>query len=148
MNGVDLADKLTVFYGFVRKSCKWWRKVFFGLFEVTIINSYILYKTANPRISHLQFRRALVDRLSRDYIQQSIPRPLAGRPRSSLENQPERLDSRKHFVAKRPIKQQYECIICSKPRKRRTFYHCKTCSSHPPSCPIPCFEIYHTHSSI
>ena len=30
MNGVDLADQLTVFYGFVHKSCKWWQKVFFG----------------------------------------------------------------------------------------------------------------------
>ena len=96
MNGVDLADQLTVSYGFVRKSCK----VFFGLFEVTIINSYILYKTTDPRITHVQFRRALVDQLTRDYIQQSVRRPLAGRPRSSLENQPERLDSRKHFLAK------------------------------------------------
>ena len=46
MNGVDLVDQLTVFYGFVRKSCKWWPKVLFWLFEVTVINSYILYKTS------------------------------------------------------------------------------------------------------
>ena len=145
MNGVDLADQLTVSYGFVRKSCKWWRKVFFWLFEVTIINSYILYKATDPRISHVQFRRVLVDQLTRDYIQQSVRRPLVGRPRSSLENQPERLDSRKHFLAKRTLKEQYECILCSKSTKRkRTLYHCKTCKDHPPLCPIPCFEKYHT----
>ena len=29
MNGVDVADQLTVFYSFVRKTRKWWRKLFF-----------------------------------------------------------------------------------------------------------------------
>ena len=29
MNGVDVSDQLTVFYSFVRKTRKWWRKLFF-----------------------------------------------------------------------------------------------------------------------
>ena len=29
MNGVDRADQLTVYYSFVRKTSKWWWKVFF-----------------------------------------------------------------------------------------------------------------------
>ena len=29
MNGVDKADQYTVYYAFVRKSRKWWRKLFF-----------------------------------------------------------------------------------------------------------------------
>ena len=42
----------------------------------------------------------------------------------SYMNQPERLDSRKHFLAKRTVKEQYECILCSKPTTRkRTLYH-------------------------
>ena len=38
MNGLDRADQLTVYYTFVRKSRKWWRKVIFWLLEVIIVN--------------------------------------------------------------------------------------------------------------
>ena len=31
MNGVDIADQLTVFYSFIQKTRKWWRKLFFLL---------------------------------------------------------------------------------------------------------------------
>ena len=93
----------------------------------------------------ITYEGVLVDQLTRDYIQQSVRRPRAGRPRSSLGNQPERLDSRKHFLAKRTVKEQCECILCSKSTKRkRIVYHCKTWQDHPPLCPIPCFEKYHT----
>ena len=54
MNGVDVADQLTVFYPFIRKISKWWRKLFFWLVEVAVINSYILYKkeAVHPLTSH------------------------------------------------------------------------------------------------
>ena len=50
MNGVDRADQFTVYYSFVRRSIKWWRKVFFWLMEVAVVNSYILYRCSavNP----------------------------------------------------------------------------------------------------
>ena len=61
MNGVDKADQYTAYYAFVRKSRKWWRKLFFWLFEVTLVNSYILYRTNTTRpSSHSQFRRSVV----------------------------------------------------------------------------------------
>ena len=54
MNGVDVADQLTVYYSFVRKTRKWWRKIFFYLLEVSVVNSYLLYKQtiSQPR-NHL-----------------------------------------------------------------------------------------------
>ena len=58
MNGVDKADQYTVYYAFVRKSRKWWRKLFFWLLEVTLVNSYILYKISNHSPS-THFRRRL-----------------------------------------------------------------------------------------
>ena len=45
MNGVDVADQLTVFYSIQRKTRKWWRKLFFWMLETTIVNSYIVYKS-------------------------------------------------------------------------------------------------------
>ena len=50
MNGVDKSDQYTVYYSFKRRSHKWWQKWFFWLFEVTLVNSFILYQTtvSNP----------------------------------------------------------------------------------------------------
>ena len=48
MNGVDVSDQLTVFYSFVRKTRKWWRKLFFYFMEVTIVNSFLLYRASVP----------------------------------------------------------------------------------------------------
>ena len=43
MNGVDHADQYTVYFSFIRKARKWWRKLFFWMLEVAMVNSYILY---------------------------------------------------------------------------------------------------------
>ena len=51
------------YYQFGRKSVRWWRKVFFWLLEVAVVNSYILYNvhTADRRkLTHEEFRRELV----------------------------------------------------------------------------------------
>ena len=74
MNGVDKADQYAV-YSFVRKSRKWWRKFFLWLFEVTLVNSYILYRQTVPHPStHLQFRHSIVDALTTQYMSMSAPR--------------------------------------------------------------------------
>lgn len=44
MGGVDRADQYASTYCFLRKSLKWWKKMFFWGMEVSVINSYILYK--------------------------------------------------------------------------------------------------------
>lgn len=44
MGGIDRADQYCGPYGFTRKTYKWWRKLFFWLVEVCIVNSFILYK--------------------------------------------------------------------------------------------------------
>lgn len=104
MNGVDVADQLTVFYPFTRKTLKWWRKLFFWLVEVTLVNSYLLYKQvcSEPR-SHLAYRRAIVESLAASHIA-SVPRPRPSRPRTStpINGDPERMNGRLHLLGKRP----------------------------------------------
>jgi len=51
MNGVDKADQYTVYYSFIRRSKKWWRKLFFWLLEVAVVNSYILYRICTPSMN-------------------------------------------------------------------------------------------------
>ena len=85
MNGVDRADQNSVYYPFIRKTRKWWRKLFFWLVEVTTVNSYRLYHIHTTRLqtnplTHLQYRRRLVDALATRYIQVAPPRPHPGRP--------------------------------------------------------------------
>ena len=147
MNGVDIADQYTVYYSFIRKTVKWWRKLFFWMLETAVVNSYILYRdsTSSPK-SHIQYRRALVDSLASNYITTAPPRPRAGRPRKRSHpesNDPERLNQRLHLLSKETV--QRDCVVCSKTEKRvRPCYKCKTCRDMPYLCPGICFERYHT----
>ena len=44
MGGVDLSDQLLKYFSFLRKSTKWSRKLLIHLFNLVILNSYILNK--------------------------------------------------------------------------------------------------------
>ena len=63
MGGVDHADQLLSYYGFGHRTVKWWRRAFFFLLDMAVVNSYILYTLQNPdkrrRLSHEQFRVTL-----------------------------------------------------------------------------------------
>ena len=150
MNGVDRADQFTVYYSFVRKSVKWWRKVFFWLMEVAVVNSYILYKstTAHPS-THREYRLSLIRTLASELVQ-TAPARGPGRRRASHRQarigDPDRLNSQPHFLD-RDGGGPRDCVVCShqsRGRRHRTSFFCKSCRSHPPLCPTVCFEKYHT----
>ena len=42
MGGVDLADQVMSYYSFLRRTVKWWRKLFVHLFNMIILNSCVL----------------------------------------------------------------------------------------------------------
>ena len=147
MNGVDIADQHTVYYSFIRKTVKWWRKLCFWLLETAVVNSYVLYRESLgcPR-SHIQYRRMLIDSLAASYISTVPPRPRAGRPRKRVHpesHDPERLNKHLHILQKTTT--QRNCVVCSHTHKRvRPSYKCKTCPEMPYLCPGTCFERYHT----
>ena len=148
MYGVDLADQYTTYYSFIRKSKKWWKKVCYWLLEVATVNSYILYKFSNSSFTHLQYRRSIIESMARICLQDA-PERVRGRPfcRQLTDNSaiqdPERLNRKPHFLAKR--EQQRQCVVCSTQQKRRrSIYYCKTCNSNPTLCPDVCHEKYHT----
>ena len=47
MLGVDKLDQFASYYSFLHKSVKWWRKIFFWMLEVAVINSYHLQEASN-----------------------------------------------------------------------------------------------------
>ena len=82
MNGVDRADQNSVYYSFIRKSHKWWRKLFFWLLEVAVVNSFILCKlNSHSTTTHLQYRRHVIQALATRYLHTAPPRPRPDCPR-------------------------------------------------------------------
>ncbi|XP_017797033.1 PREDICTED: piggyBac transposable element-derived protein 4-like, partial [Habropoda laboriosa] len=99
MGGVDKADQLASSYCFMRKSCKWWRKLFFWGLEICAINSYILYKVSARRESrkpmpHFMFVRKLVAQLVGNFRGGADSKP--GRP--STSDKDERLNGKLHIL--------------------------------------------------
>ena len=69
MLGVDRLDQRMSYYKFVRKSFRWWQKVFFWMVEVVVVNSYIVYNAhtdSRRKLTHKEFRRELVLALCRE----------------------------------------------------------------------------------
>lgn len=146
MGGVDRSDHFVSSYQFIRRTKKWYRKTFFWLFEVGIINSYLLYKQIQEKhnskpLTHKAFRHELVKSLVGEKV---ASRPIArkrGRPAQGPLD--ERLNGR-HFLS-RQLKGSRKCTVCKKNGlKKETIYYCKTCAISPPLHPDVCFEVYHT----
>ena len=63
---VDRRDHLCTSYNFTKKTLKWWRKMFFWLLEVAIVNCYVLcnaVRVKNGSKKHLLYRKLLINEL-------------------------------------------------------------------------------------
>ena len=147
MNGIDVSDQLGMYYSFQHKTVKWWRKVFSWLLEITVINSFIIYRqtTATPK-THLIYHRSLVKVLATRCISSTHPRPRVGRPRKRCHpDSPERLNGHFHQLERR--EKQQDCIVCSKQSEGvrfRTYFYCNTCTTKATLHPGVCYNRYHT----
>lgn len=45
--GVDKQDQMASYYPFSRKTIKWWKKLFFWLFQIGVVNAYKYYNAQN-----------------------------------------------------------------------------------------------------
>jgi len=48
MGGVDVVDQHLVYYAIGHRGVKWWRRIFYRLLEMAIVNAYTVYKINNP----------------------------------------------------------------------------------------------------
>ena len=62
MGGVDLSDQLMNYYNFLRRSCKWWWKLWVHLFNMVILNGHVLNRAFGHQnnVSHYEYRYILV----------------------------------------------------------------------------------------
>ncbi|CAK9816518.1 PiggyBac transposable element-derived protein 4 [Anthophora quadrimaculata] len=146
MGGVDRADQYASSYCFLRKSLKWWRKLFFWGMEISLVNSYLLYKLEKTKrgekpLSHLRFLKTLVEQLRGPYRQQ--------REQASTSHSDEiRLNGKLHVILKGPKRDCKVCSDRSTPAGRReTSYYCDTCPDKPRMHLGYCFTKYHTKTN-
>ena len=152
MGGVDTADQIMKNYSVLRKTVKWWRKLFFYLFTSAICNAYCLHQkcTAQP-LSHYIFRKKIVRQLilTTPDAPQPVPR---GR---KAANPPQRLLGKHkpvYNIAKAGAKRQRparDCVACNPPSRNRTgfkrkmsTYQCEQCEIT--LCVPHCFNVYHS----
>lgn len=157
MGGVDMSDQLMNYYHFLRKSIKWWRKLFIHLLNMLIMNAFILNKKfGHKKLSHVAYREYLAEYLLKDAI--TTP-AIPVNEQSANEVISSRLTGH-HFPEYLPTKEDNDkvkplsCKVCfvgklmSKtsnlpPRRKMCSYRCHTCKI--PMCITPCFRIYHEH---
>ena len=149
MGGVDKGDQLLSYYGFSHRTVKWWRRAFFHLIDLAIVNAYILYtlsQQANRKLTHEQFRIRLAKELLIDMDQPQdrtrgpIPRRLPPCARLTERHFPARVGETTTGRVSQP-----DCVVCSRKKgrgRKTTTYKCKECDL--PMCVVPCFELYHT----
>lgn len=164
MAGVDRTDQLTSYYSSPRKTIRWYKKIMFHLLDLTVLNSYILYKKGtNRKIPMLEFRNELIKSLIK--IPESVtsgkqlqtPGNLHDNRRSWRNSpNPQTVVDRavqNHFPEKIPLPNEnykrktyfMNCRECLRQKKRvQTSWRCKGCESNPPLCP-GCFENYHSN---
>lgn len=146
MGSVDKSDMLLSSIESVRKTIKWYKKVFFHLLDLAVLNSYQLYKTkTGENIPLSVFQLNLVKKIIEKY-HTPLARTSGGRRAENAECDL-RLTER-HFPSHVPpttykTNPSKRCVVCEKQKRRKeTRYMCAIC--HAALCIVPCFELYHT----
>src|SRR5271154_2332124 len=83
MGAVDESDKCVKPYESVRKSYKWYKKVYFHLLDLAMYNSYVLFKILRPntKISYKEFIRLVVQEILTVFPPE---RKVRGRPNTGM----------------------------------------------------------------
>ena len=152
MGGVDMMDQQLDGIDVLRKSYKWYKKLFMRLVMQCALSSHKLYKLNGGRDTFLYF---LLDVCT--HLLFNSPRLISRRP---VIDNIARLTGRNHWPGKRETPEGWKdskskvkmCRVCNaKGRKTRrgkeikTTWICKGCPGEPGLCADKdCFEIYHT----
>ena len=77
MGGVDLNDQLLTYYSFLQKSAKWSRKLIIHMFNMVVLNAYILNKYyGTEKLSHDEYRDRIIKFLIAEGLKSyTIPLP-------------------------------------------------------------------------
>lgn len=151
MGLVDKADMQMSFLDSSRKSIKWYKKLFFHILDITVLNAHILYNIqTGKKIQLLQFRLNLVRQLLEEFSPTRNPSK-GGRRSANMTPSPLRLSAR-HFPSPVPStatksKPQRQCYVCKhttkgKKHRKDSRWMCVECDVA--LCIFPCFTTFHS----
>jgi hypothetical protein len=138
---VDKGDSIN------RRTWKWTKKLFFHLFDLAVLNSYILYSSCGcKKISHRDFRLNPVrNDLAQARQERNVPRPIIRPPVASTQVVRLEESSRKHWPI--PSATRRRCRVCSgRGDTRKVSVKCQRCDVA--LCTDrKCFLDYHTKTN-
>ncbi|KAJ8953501.1 hypothetical protein NQ318_023623 [Aromia moschata] len=147
MGAVDRSDMMISSIDCMRKSVKWYKKLYFHTIDICLLNAHAMWSTKNPvKMSLAKFQLNL--------IRQIISRFGTARKSKSV-SMPDlsRLKDR-HFPCLVPETPKSKvpsrrCVVCShteqgQKKRKVSRYMCQICDVG--LCIVPCFETYHTKS--
>ena len=117
-------------------------KLFFWMLEVSLVNSFLIYKEAHhlSEERHLRYSNKLVA-----HLVGNISNRKAKRGRPSGHDDTERLNKTPHFTDKTPRGRNKNFLACSSNGNRKTrVLFCETCQRKPGLHPGDYFKKYHT----
>ena len=135
MGAVDRSDQMVSYNASKRRTLKWWKKAFFHLFMLGVLNAYIVQKaTAAKKLTHRIFRRELAKQLAQLLIPEA-PAPTLRLPEGTGNSSLFRLTAR-HFpkliepkAGTKRKNPQRDCAVCTQPEKRKqSRYECPCCN--------------------
>ncbi|KAF2894023.1 hypothetical protein ILUMI_12150 [Ignelater luminosus] len=155
MGGVDRVDQHLADYTLPRKrGKKYYKKIFFHLFDLALWNSFVLYSKTGGAETALEYRMDIVKLIMEKYHHSEFC-SATGRP--SVIPTPLRLTGR-HFPEYIPGTEKKnnptrQCAMCARVRdghgkkiRRESRYYCPDCDVA--LCVAPCFRVYHTVKDI
>jgi hypothetical protein len=113
--GVDIADKMLKDHSTKVPSRRWPLSCFFNLFDMTLLNGYIIYKEVNgSSVSRLNYLRKMVEELTEIIYEDTVNNAASS---SSLVPSDLQLESRKKCTKKtfcRSNTTSHLCVNCRK----------------------------------
>ena len=155
MRLVDKCDMQVGSVECVRKSLKWYKKMFMHIIDITVLNCYNLWMVKTGKKTSLRlFQKSLIRQLMSRYGKVT---PVTPRRSHTQQGPPDRLQAKdylsRHFLEHTNLNAagkytQRRCLVCAQTcvqenrRRKGVCYQCHECKV--PLCPTPCFKIYHT----
>ena len=148
--GVDRSDQMLSYYTFSRKTVKWWKKLFFHLFDLAVVNAHILHNKSREEKMPLEI---FYEKVAEGLLASAGTEIQATGQTTSPAGRVVRTD---HFLYRIPAtntkpegKSQRACQVCGERGKRQTgktvtkftTTYCRKCDG---LCIGQCFEVYHS----
>ena len=134
MGGSDLAAQLCQYYTHHHRSLKWWKRIFFAILDICLVNATIVYNSIPTKrpLTTLDFRVQVIKELLS-----------ACRTRNVTAHVPDNASlSGGHYPGRNKQGKKQNCVVCStKIKRKQTRMSCQKC--HKAMCVIPCFETFH-----